>query len=46
MVSIHIAGGMSGTYESALQAKAALEEKTGDERVIVIDSATACGASA
>jgi DegV family protein with EDD domain len=43
VVSIHIAGGMSGTYESALQAKAALEEKTGDERVIVIDSATACG---
>jgi DegV family protein with EDD domain len=43
VVSIHIAGGMSGTYESALQAKAALEEKTGEERVTVIDSATACG---
>ena len=43
VVSIHIAAGMSGTYESALQAKAALEEKTGEERVTVIDSATACG---
>jgi DegV family protein with EDD domain len=43
VVSIHIAGGMSGTYESARQAKAALEEKTGEERVTVIDSATACG---
>jgi DegV family protein with EDD domain len=43
VVSIHISAGMSGTYESALQAKAALEEKTGEERVTVIDSATACG---
>jgi fatty acid kinase fatty acid binding subunit len=43
VVSIHISGGMSGTYESALQAKAALEEQTGEERVTVIDSATACG---
>jgi DegV family protein with EDD domain len=43
VVSIHIAGGMSGTYESAQQAKAALEEKTAEERVTVIDSATACG---
>jgi DegV family protein with EDD domain len=43
IVSIHIAAGMSGTYESARQAKAALEERAGDERVTVIDSATACG---
>src|SRR3981189_2674617 len=43
VVSIHIAGGMSGTYESARQAKAALEEEAGEERVTVIDSATACG---
>jgi len=43
VVSIHIAGGMSGTYESALQAKARLEEDLGEERVTVIDSATACG---
>jgi DegV family protein with EDD domain len=43
VVSIHIAGGMSGTYESARQAKAALEEDVGEERVTVIDSATACG---
>jgi DegV family protein with EDD domain len=43
VVSIHIAGGMSGTYESALQAKSALEERAGDQRVTVVDSATACG---
>src|SRR2546421_10278710 len=43
VVSIHIAGGMSGTYESARQAKARLEEDLGEERVTVIDSATACG---
>jgi len=43
VVSIHIADGMSGTYESARQAKAALEERTGEERVTVLDSATACG---
>src|SRR6195256_462663 len=43
IVSIHIASGMSGTYESARQAKTALEEKTGEENVTVIDSATACG---
>ncbi len=43
IVSIHIASGMSGTYESARQAKAALEEKTAEEHVTVIDSATACG---
>lgn len=43
IVSVHIAGGMSGTYESARQAKEALEERTGEERVTVIDSATACG---
>src|SRR5205823_12678776 len=43
IVSIHIAGGMSGTYESARQAKARLEEDLGEERVTVIDSATVCG---
>ena len=43
VISIHIAGGMSGTYESARQAKATLEEDLGEERVTVIDSATACG---
>jgi DegV family protein with EDD domain len=43
VVSIHIAGGMSGTYESARQAKAKLEEDLGEEHVTVIDSATACG---
>jgi len=41
IVSIHLAGGMSGTYRSALQAR----EQLGDaaERVHVVDSATACG---
>jgi DegV family protein with EDD domain len=43
IVSIHIAGGMSGTYDSALRAKAALEEEAGEERVTVLDSMTACG---
>src|SRR5437764_3474739 len=43
VVSIHIASGMSGTYESALRAKATLEEQAGEERVTVMDSMTACG---
>jgi DegV family protein with EDD domain len=43
VVSIHLAAGMSGTYESALQAKAQVEEGLGEERVTVVDSATACG---
>ena len=40
VVSVHIAGGISGTYESALQAK---EEARGGERVEVIDSQTSAG---
>jgi fatty acid kinase fatty acid binding subunit len=43
VVSIHLAAGMSGTYESALQAKAQLDERGGSGRIEVIDSATACG---
>jgi DegV family protein with EDD domain len=43
VVSIHLAAGMSGTYESALQAKEQVEEGLGEERVTVVDSATACG---
>jgi DegV family protein with EDD domain len=43
VVSIHLAAGMSGTYESALQAKAQLDERGGPGRIEVIDSATACG---
>ncbi len=41
IVSIHLAGGMSGTYRSALQAREQLGEDA--SRVHVIDSATACG---
>jgi DegV family protein with EDD domain len=41
IVSIHLAGGMSGTVRSAEQARAQLGERA--ERVHVIDSATACG---
>jgi DegV family protein with EDD domain len=44
VVSIHISGGLSGTHESARQAKEALErDGRGGERVHVIDSATAAG---
>jgi DegV family protein with EDD domain len=41
IVSIHLAGGMSGTVGAAEQARAQLGRDT--ERVHVIDSATACG---
>ncbi len=41
IVSIHLAGGMSGTVRSAEQAREQLGERA--ERVHVIDSATACG---
>jgi len=41
IVSIHISGGISGTVESARQAKEQLGPDAG--RVIVIDSETACG---
>jgi DegV family protein with EDD domain len=41
IVSIHLAGGMSGTVRSAEQAREQLGEDA--ERVHVIDSATACG---
>jgi DegV family protein with EDD domain len=41
--SVHLAGGISGTYDSALQAKAALEERGFAGRIEVMDSATACG---
>ena len=46
IVSIHLSAGLSGTYESACQAAAALErEGKGGERIRVLDSATACGGS-
>jgi DegV family protein with EDD domain len=44
VVSIHIAGGLSGTPEAARQAKETLErDGKGGERVHVIDSETAAG---
>jgi DegV family protein with EDD domain len=44
IVSIHLAGGMSGTVRAAEQARDQLGD--GAERVRVIDSATACGGEA
>ncbi|MGZ4250100.1 MAG: DegV family protein, partial [Solirubrobacteraceae bacterium] len=41
IVSIHLAGGMSGTVRSAEQAREQLGSRA--DRVHVIDSATACG---
>jgi DegV family protein with EDD domain len=43
IVSIHLAGGISGTCESARQAHALLAERGLSERVEVIDGETACG---
>ena len=44
IVSIHISAGISGTYESALQARQQLVESgAGGERIQVWDSRTGCG---
>ena len=44
VVSVHLSGGISGTVESARQAKEALErDGRGGERVHVLDSSTAAG---
>jgi DegV family protein with EDD domain len=43
VVSIHISGGISGTVESARQAKEQLAGRSGADRVTVIDSERACG---
>lgn len=43
IVSIHLAAGLSGTYEAALAAKAQLDEQGVDRRIEVLDSASACG---
>ncbi|MGA9876847.1 MAG: DegV family protein [Solirubrobacteraceae bacterium] len=43
IVSIHLAGGISGTCESARQAHGLLAERGLGERVEVIDAETACG---
>jgi DegV family protein with EDD domain len=43
IVSIHLASGISGTFEAARQAHGMLAERGLGERVTVIDSETACG---
>jgi DegV family protein with EDD domain len=43
VVSIHLAGGISGTVGAAMAAKALLDERGGEGRIEVIDSQTACG---
>ena len=43
VVSIHLAGGISGTHEAARQAHGLLVERGLGERVEVIDGETACG---
>ena len=43
VVSVHISGGISGTVESARQAKEQLAASKGVDRVTVVDSETACG---
>jgi DegV family protein with EDD domain len=43
IVSVHLSGGISGTCESARQARGLLMERGLGERVEVIDGETACG---
>jgi DegV family protein with EDD domain len=43
IVSVHLAGGISGTFEAARQAHELLAERGLAERVKVIDGETACG---
>lgn len=43
IVSVHLAGGISGTCEAARQAQALLAERGLGERVEVIDGETGCG---
>jgi DegV family protein with EDD domain len=43
VVSIHLAGGISGTAEAARQAHALLDERGLGDRVAVLDSESACG---
>jgi DegV family protein with EDD domain len=43
IVSIHLSAGISGTYDSALQARAQLAERGFDGRIEVLDSRTVCG---
>jgi DegV family protein with EDD domain len=45
IVSIHLASGISGTYQAALQAKASLDEEgLAQDQITVVDSQMACGA--
>jgi DegV family protein with EDD domain len=43
IVAVHLAGGLSGTVESARQAAAQITEQHPGRRVEVVDSRTACG---
>lgn len=44
IVSIHLSGGISGTVEAAEQARAQLVERGCEaERIVIVDSETACG---
>ncbi|MGH2917878.1 MAG: DegV family protein [Solirubrobacteraceae bacterium] len=43
ILSIHLSGGISGTYGSALQARAQLAERGLEDRIEVLDSRTVCG---
>jgi DegV family protein with EDD domain len=43
IVSIHLSAGISGTYDSALQARAQLAERGYEGRIEVLDSRTVCG---
>jgi DegV family protein with EDD domain len=43
VVSVHISGGISGTVESARQAKEQLAESKGVDRITVVDSESAAG---
>ena len=43
IVSVHLAGGISGTYEAARQAHGLLAERGLGDRVEVIDGESACG---
>jgi DegV family protein with EDD domain len=44
IISIHLSAGISGTYESAMQARERLTaEGNGGERIVIVDSRTGCG---
>ena len=43
VISLHLSGGISGTFGAAAQAKAMLDERGGDGRILVIDTESACG---